>query len=510
MEANLRPNDARDLPSDAAAVHRSLIHVRLPASILSTLSEKSRIEISHHVAGAVEGGDGKLAIADDGLTLKITQSGSRDSFPLEIDHQKRHTIEWYRSAVNLVDQSGGEDRAPNQSELHHIGTTNKQYIIKAPSTTDLKKIGERTRRLLEEERKNRKEIVRLDDNDRLPLPEKEAKAPPEKSPQMAVKMPHKRTGAKSSTNARKRKRHVASNIDGWMPNVDDLRSNDTNKDGLSNIVRLHGLPVGVKPEHIRKFFHGLNPSFIFVLPSFSHRIQGWDAAYSTEEIGGCMVKRHPNHFRVFAKFTSYPVANAAIERSGESIAIDSEGAACCKSEITGASISMAPVSKSDASFIRKHMVSCKLDSIHLSSLHMHGSLQIYFYQAIPTRKGEPVIVTLKNTEKRLGRVAELIWRMAIKMLNLKHSISEKDGVRYLAYLSSSRTEPANKVQFQKLAKLYNQLIDTHAELELDPGLLFMHTFDPTLDEDPVHRITQSVSNWLLDEISIIGNLLTQV
>jgi len=135
---------------------------------------------------------------------------------------------------------------------------------------------------------------------------------------------------------------------------------------------------------------------------------------------------------------------------------------------------------------------------------MHGSSQIYYYQAIPTRKGEPIIVTLKNTEKRLGRVTEMIWRMAITMLNLKQCISEKDGVCNLAYLSSSRTEPANKVQFRKLAKLYNQLIDTHVELELNPGLLFTHTFDPTLGDDPVHRITQSVSNWLLDEISIIG------
>jgi len=361
MKANLRPNDAHDVPSDADAVDRPLIHVRLPASLLSTLSKKSLIEISRSEAGAVEDGDGKRTIADDNLTLKITQRGSGDSFPLETDHQKQHTIEWYQSAVNMVDQLGGKDRAPNQNELRHIGTTNKQYTIKAPSTTDLKKIGERTRRLLEEERKNRKEIVRLDDNDHLPLPEKDAKAP-EKSQQMAAKVPHKRTGAKASTSARKRKRHVASNVDGWMPNVDDLRSTDTNKDGQSNIVRLHGLPVGVKPEHIRKFFHGLNPSLIFVLPSFSHRIQGWDAAYSIEKVGGCIVKRHPIHFRVFAKFTSYPVANVAIERSGESIDIDLEGAACCKSEITGASISMAPVSKSDASFMRKHMVSCEVDS----------------------------------------------------------------------------------------------------------------------------------------------------
>jgi hypothetical protein len=100
--------------------------------------------------------------------------------------------------------------------------------------------------------------------------------------------------------------------------------------------------------------------------------------------------------------------------------------------------------------------------------------------------GEPLIVTLKNTEKGLGRVAESIWRMTMKMLNLKHSVSKKDCVCHLAYLSSNCTEPANKVKFQKLAKLYNRLIDTHAELELDSDLLFMHTFDPRLGNDPVN------------------------
>lgn len=126
---------------------------------------------------------------------------------------------------------------------------------------------------------------------------------------------------------------------------------------------------------------------------------------------------------------------------------------------------------------------------------------------MPTHKGESILVTMNNTEKRLGRVTEMIWQMAIKMLNLKHHVSGKDGARHLGFLSSRHTEPIDKLQHQKMAKLYNHLIDTHAELEMDPGLLFTHSFDPTLDDDPVHRITQSVSNWLLDEISIIGRLL---
>jgi len=51
------------------------------------------------------------------------------------------------------------------------------------------------------------------------------------------------------------------------------------------------------------------------------------------------------------------VANAAIERLGEAIIIDLEGTAYCENKITGAFVSTAPVSKSDASFMQKHMMS---------------------------------------------------------------------------------------------------------------------------------------------------------
>jgi hypothetical protein len=356
------------LDPDDSAVSCALIHVRLPASLLSTLSDESRIEIIHNQVGAIEDGDRNRAIAEeDGLTLTIAQDSSVDSFPLEVDKQKKHAIMWYQSSRNR----GGEEDGVPQNELRHVGTTHKRYIIEAPSSaTNLRRIGERTRRLLEEERKNRKEIVRLDHNDLLPLPKKNSGAP-EKSPQAGVKMPHKKIGAKANNNSRKRKRHIASNVDGWMPNVDDLRSSDTTKDGRSNIVRLHGLPLGIKPEQIRKFFHGLNPGLIFVLPSFPHYIDGWDAMYNMDDMNSCMVNRHPSHFRLFAKFTSSPVANAAIERSGESIAVDTN---YCKSELTGASISISPVSRSDASFIQKHMVSCGFS--FMSSLHSNVPSQI--------------------------------------------------------------------------------------------------------------------------------------
>lgn len=222
----------------------------------------------------------------------------------------------------------------------------------------LKEIGKKTRRLLEEERKKRKEIVRLDDASSLPpLPEKEALVAVAKKAAAAESdrniQPKKAGNAPS---ARKRKRRVASNIDGWMPNVDDLLSKASAKDDRSNIVRLQGLPIGVKPDHIRKFFHGLNPSIIFVLPSFTNYIQGWDAKYDADH-EGAIIKRYSSNFRVFVKFASAPVADAAIERSGEVVGFDTENTACGEREVVGAAISLSHVPKHVATFLQKNMVS---------------------------------------------------------------------------------------------------------------------------------------------------------
>jgi hypothetical protein len=77
-----------------------------------------------------------------------------------------------------------------------------------------------------------------------------------------------------------------------------------------------------------------------------------------------VVKRQPYHFRVFVKFTSSLVANIAIDRSGESIivAMDDDTITDINDDIndnnkTEACIAITPVSKVDASFIQRHMVS---------------------------------------------------------------------------------------------------------------------------------------------------------
>ena len=119
---------------------------------------------------------------------------------------------------------------------------------------------------------------------------------------------------------------------------------------------------------------------------------------------------------------------------------------------------------------------------------------------------------MSKIEQKLGTVLHMVWKMATKKLDLKQQIirkGDKGDTHRLDYLTYEYIIPTNKLRYEKLAKMYNQLIDIHETLEVDSSLLFMHTFDPSCVEDSVHRITQSVSNWLLDEIVVIGHLLKE-
>ena len=122
--------------------------------------------------------------------------------------------------------------------------------------------------------------------------------------------------------------------------------------------------------------------------------------------------------------------------------------------------------------------------------------------------------TLTKVERQLDIVSQMSWQMAIEKLKLKPQNMSKTNKtsntpHNLDYLNSTYTPPSNKVQYEKLAKFYNQLIHTQEQLELDCGILFTHTFDPSCMNDPLHRIISSVSHWLLVKVSIMGRILTE-
>ena len=338
-----------------------LMHLRLPAALLAGLSNESCLVMSQTEDGSREElGNGKRKETDDAWSLTISHDGARkqtcECYELEV--AAHHQRDCYQStATSKLPKS--------KMELCHIGTTNKEYTLKQKSRNDLKEIGKRTRKTLEEQRKKRKEIVRLDDSELPPLPTKGGTTMAQKpTPEEADKMPPKKSEKKRNARVRRGKRRVAPNVDGWVPTVDTLMPNaEASNFDRSSIVRVHGLPHGTKPEQIRKFFRGLDPFLIFVLPSFTKHIEGWEAKYNTHGGGRPAVPRHSSNFRVFVKFESAPVAETAIERSGEAIGLSE------KQKFMGATIALSPVPKYVASFLQKYMVSLRFNRHHLLLLH---------------------------------------------------------------------------------------------------------------------------------------------
>mmetsp|Transcript_7320 Transcript_7320/g.13811 ORF Transcript_7320/g.13811 Transcript_7320/m.13811 type:complete len:507 (+) Transcript_7320:136-1656(+) len=459
----------------------SLIPLRLPSALLSNLSKDSGLVINF--SGLAGDGSKSTDRAPHFITVRSNEASEeapREQHPLKIDNANRS--DWYQSS-----EKSNARFFVDKNELVRIGETTNQFTVETSAVIDLKDIGKKTRQLLDNERRKRKEIVRLDDADIVPCSEKGKKKlsvssevgdlPSKKVPSTVSK------GKKKILTKPKRKRKDPT-VDDWMPDLDHLNMNAVSKDDHSNILRLHGLPSGVKPEHISKFFHGLSPSLIFVLPSLPSVIKDWDAKQDFDTNNGMAVKRHSSDFRVFVKFQSAPVANAAMERMGEPMGFDKDSNVCSKSEITGAAIALSSVPKHVANFLQKHM-------------------------AIHARKGQALAQTMKHVEKQLGSVVDMLWAMATKKLKLSFILHTPRRLQNLQPLMEQNYVPSIKSDYERLIKLYNKLIDQHEKLELDSSILLTHTFDPSCLEDSTHRITHAVSNWILDEISLNGRLIKE-
>lgn len=326
-----------------------LLKLRLPVSLLASLTQDSRLTVN------LESKDceckSSLAIS------RGADNASDHEHPLHMDEAR---VDWYQAKRS-------QDKVPvNRRRLRHIGTTSHEYTLTNKgtrakpkldtSTSNLKRIGEHTRKLLDEERKKRKEIVRLNEGELLLPPEaianEAAAAKSLRDEEKGKKIPPE---PKKRHMPNKRKRNDPT-VDSYMPNTENLVANAVTKEDKSNILRMHGLPIGVRSSDIRKFFHGLNPT-IFVLPTFDGYIDGWDGNVIEKEYKKVKVKRYAETFRVYVKFQSVLVADAAMERSGESVSFDKEMNECSDRGVIGAAVALSTVSKSVAKFLEKHLVS---------------------------------------------------------------------------------------------------------------------------------------------------------
>lgn len=244
-------------------------------------------------------------------------------------------------------------RQQQQSELFHVGHSVQRITIH--SGKEVEALGRKARESLEEEQRKRREIVRLEqdpedasDNRKSGLAFAQAIRNQRPRPSSTLKRKHteKFSDAFRETSA------SAGSVDTWKPNVSHVPQCAEGE--RSSVIRLHGLPLSVKPKSIRRFFSGLDLERIFVLLPNETRIRPWDERKHPPEL---LVARHESSFRVFVKFVSSPAADMALARSKEYLY--HEGA---DNKKTGVHIAMTKVPKTIANYLQHHMVSVSTSS----------------------------------------------------------------------------------------------------------------------------------------------------
>jgi hypothetical protein len=241
-----------------------------------------------------------------------------------------------------------------QSKLE--GKTTKQPVI-----SEVKDLGRKARERLEEERKKRREIVRLNEEPAYSLREyKKSKndvVSPSRDP--SKKRRSGRPGALKRKAVQRIQAPKEQRVDLKIPDI--LHIPAVKEEFKSNVVRLHGLPLDVRPEHIKNFFSGIELERIFALPKFDVLIPEWDAKTTNRnDQQNDKTSISDSSLRVFVKFHSTPVAHLASQRSGEILTIEGK-----LDEKIRACIAIIQISKIDAPYLLRRMVR---DSFHDSRI----------------------------------------------------------------------------------------------------------------------------------------------
>ena len=287
----------------------------------------------------------------------IASPGQSQEVNLVFEQQTSFDKNKQQGLLTLFEHDGS---APDKKCIHSgIGGSTQRQPMK--QSKEIKDLGRKARERLEQERQKRKEVVILD---QIP---KEQDVARNAISILQPRVPSKRPKAATSTTAvpsRKRKRRPTYlEIDPWVSCVSHIPS--LPKEERSTVVRMHSLPVGCTAAQLRRFFSGLNPERIFVIPTNEANIPFLDGSPAGSDDKGRrvgasspIVDRYPTYFRVFVKFASSPMAQVATERSGEAIMLqnDEEFSSSSDKTMKGATVAVTQVGKKVASFLLKAMV----------------------------------------------------------------------------------------------------------------------------------------------------------
>jgi hypothetical protein len=427
------------------------------------------------------------------------------------------------------------------SAAAHPPKSNKAMSL-AP---DVREAGRKARLRLEEERSKRKEIQRIDDDaEGQDLLIRKVPGPTNASTNGDTHKQSKGRSIMLTEPARKKRRrpkkaaamvkgttqedaHSNTIVDLWLPD-----SSSVNMEGRSNLVRVHGLPYGCKPEEIRRFFKGLNRGKIFVLASYHHTIDGWDcidteAAQKLAASKGKkgqrdsrpMVKRYPNHFRVFVQFESTLGADQALKRSGESVSVSNGTVLASKNGTNqgdiddGGGESNGKDNGKPTKMLKVRAVRVRVRVTPVAKIH--STFLKKRLLAIDGVKGKALHEVVDDVEERLPRyVRRTVWSLAWMKLRPYQAIKPADDeddesavvvqevADAFAILERRKSiaRPKDANSYRLLATAYNSLCDLYASIEEQSAVnmaLFRH--DPTLLEDSVCRLTDAALDLISTE-----------
>ncbi len=420
------------------------------------------------------------------------------------------------SSSNLADnacevglESGGKNPATSTRTVKQNRNQKQKPqgppTIKRPMEKSVREMGRKARIRLEEEKSKRKEIVRLTDTVHEAMDASTRTGTRRKkgfnfqktessrvaSKQASSRKRRRKATSTSTTSAQSRLPKDSKNCDTFSPDVQCASFFDLPKAGKSQFIRIHGLPVGTTVDSIYHFFAGLNPSCVIVLPSINIQIVGFDIdIIAPQGIGKKKVptiKRYPETFRVYVKFQSPMVAEAAIRRSGEMM-----------NHMGGkVAISLSPVPKS---FVKV----------------LDHDLNIECIRSSATTTVEEA---LKKVEKQMTTVIQqILWLKALHTLRLKFpleaiDIGDKDSegscrisVHDIENIFPTRNN--DEKGRKNLVSLHNKLFDTHEAICKKCAPFQCEEIDPILTSmNPSFRLTTIAVSWLMDHMEMIQKCL---
>lgn len=358
----------------------------------------------------------------------------------------------------------------------------KPTVRKKELTSNVKNLGRKARARLDEERNKRPEIVRCEVSTD-PRAQNVGEAATTRLEPLVPKTKRKATGCSLGRKQQSRSTStkfatILTNVDSWVPDTSALPR--CSRDTRSNVVLLHGLPIGTTPQQLLRFFSGLNPERVFLLPECRIQLKELDADCKHNGGDNMFIERNSFFLRVGVKFHAAPTAELAAKRSGEILSLSEKDRD--EGRPAGAAIAVVQIAKQVAAFLLRHMA----------------------FDAQPDVALER---TMKDVHDRLpSTIPAILWSAAARKLHLIDSAGFDNRLTSLLRLTTGNSDREHTSEVMRYRRT---LVVKQKALRSRLPFPCVDCFDPELNVDPIIRLSSSANECLIDELNQLDNILAR-